>query len=268
MEPLIQVERRSTHFVVRMNRPEKKNAMNRAARRGLLEAFELARERTKVVVLTGCDGSFCSGVDLKEYRDEVEGRLAPEPESEWINVNLAIRRHRAVFIAAVNGIALGGGATLIGVCDLAIAADDAEIGLPEIGFGAYPQFSGPAVQKRIAGKRAAWMVLTGRRISATTAESWGLINRSVPHDLLLREAELLAEEIAGFEAATLAESKWALDAVPAHIPGWKEAFEYGLGVNARIARAGFRPGEPAGGTRTFIPRTPQSPAADRKKSKE
>jgi enoyl-CoA hydratase/carnithine racemase len=112
------------------------------------------------------------------------------------------------------------------------------------------------------------MVLTGRRISATTAESWGLINRSVPHDLLLREAELLAEEIAGFEAATLAESKWALDAVPAHIPGWKEAFEYGLGVNARIARAGFGPGEPAGGTRTFIPRTPQSPAADRKKSKE
>jgi enoyl-CoA hydratase/carnithine racemase len=268
MEPLIQVERSPTHFLVRMNRPEKKNAMNRASRRGLLEAFELARQRTKVVVLTGCDGCFCSGVDLKEYRDEVEGRLAPEPESEWINVNLAIRRHPAVFIAAVNGIALGGGATLIGVCDLAIAADDAEIGLPEIGFGAYPQFSGPAVQKRIAGKRAAWMVLTGRRISATTAESWGLINRSVPHDLLLREAELLAGEIAGFEAATLAESKWALDAVPAHIPGWKEAFEYGLGVNARIAREGFGPGESSGGTRAFIPQTPKSSAADRKKGKD
>jgi enoyl-CoA hydratase/carnithine racemase len=95
---LIRVERKPTHVVIRMNRPEKKNAMNRAARRGLLEAFELARETTKVVVLTGCAGSFCSGVDLKEYRDEVEGRLAPEPETDWINVNLAIRRHPAVFL--------------------------------------------------------------------------------------------------------------------------------------------------------------------------
>ena len=246
MEPLIQVERKPTHFVVRMNRPEKKNAMNRVARRGLLEAFELACENTKVVVLTGCADSFCSGVDLREHRDEVEGRLAPEAESDWINVNLAIRRHPAVFIAAVNGIALGGGATLIGVCDLAIAADDAEIGLPEIGFGAYPQFSGPAVQKRISGKRAAWMVLTGRSISAATAEAWGLINRSVPRDRLLREAELLAEEIAGFDATALAESKWALDAVPALIPAWREAFEYGLGVNAWIARVRReRPAAPA-----------------------
>jgi enoyl-CoA hydratase/carnithine racemase len=139
---LIQVERKPTHVVIRMNRPEKKNAMNRAARRGLLEAFELARETTKVVVLTGCAGSFCSGVDLKEYRDEVEGRLAPEPETDWINVNLAIRRHPAVFIAAVNGIALGGGATLIGVCDLAIAADDAEIGLRRSALARIPNFQG------------------------------------------------------------------------------------------------------------------------------
>jgi enoyl-CoA hydratase/carnithine racemase len=58
-----------------MSRPDKKNAMNRAARRGLLEAFELARERTKVVVLTGCAGSFCSGVDLKDEPPRVCRRL-------------------------------------------------------------------------------------------------------------------------------------------------------------------------------------------------
>jgi enoyl-CoA hydratase/carnithine racemase len=86
------------------------------------------------------------------------------------------------------------------------------------------------------------MVLTGRRISAATAESWGLINRSVSREVLLREAELLAGEIAGFEAVALAEAKWALDAVPALIPAWKEAFEYGLGVNACVARAGAGPG--------------------------
>ena len=63
----------------------------------------------------------------------------------------------AIFDAAVNGFALGGGATLISMCDLAIAADQAEIGMPEIGFGAYPQCSGPAAQIQLTAKRAAWL---------------------------------------------------------------------------------------------------------------
>jgi enoyl-CoA hydratase/carnithine racemase len=65
------------------------------------------------------------------------------------------------------------------MCDLAIAADQAEIGMPEIGFGAYPQFSGPAAQIQLTAKRAAWLVLTAERIDGRTAEAWGMVNRSV-----------------------------------------------------------------------------------------
>src|SRR5258705_7871784 len=180
MTSLVTVEQCQGYAVIGLNRPEKKNALNRAARRELLAALTFLRAECRAIVLTGCGDSFCSGGDLKEVRADAEAGIAPDPRSDWIEVLIAIREHPAVFIAAVNGIALGGGATLISVCDLAVAANEAEIGLPEIGFGAYPQFSGPGVQLRLAGKRAAWVVLTGERIDGVTAESWGVVNRSVP----------------------------------------------------------------------------------------
>ena len=147
---------------------------------------------------------------------------------------LAIREHPAIFVAAVNGFALGGGATLISMCDLAIAAEEAEIGMPEIGFGAYPQFSGPAAQIQLTPKRAAWLVLTAERIDGRTAEAWGMVNRSVALDRLMAEAELLADKLSRFDAVALAESKRALDIVPGSISGWQQAFSYGMALNTRI----------------------------------
>ena len=178
MTSLVTVEHRPGYAVVGLNRPEKKNALNRASPRELLVALTSLRAECRVIVLTGCGDSFCSGVDLKEARADVEAGTAPDPRSTWIEVLIAIREHPAVFIAAVNGLALGGGATLISVCDLAVAVHEAEIGMPEIGFGAYPQFSGPGAQIQLIAKRAAWLVLTAQRIDGRTAEAWGMVNRS------------------------------------------------------------------------------------------
>ena len=136
MLSLVTVEHYQGYAVVGLNRPEKKNALNRSARRELLAALTFLRAECRAIVLTGCGDSFCSGVDLKEARADVEAGTAPDPQSDWIEVLIAIREHPAVFIAAVNGIALGGGATLISVCDLAVAAPEAEIGMPDVGFGA------------------------------------------------------------------------------------------------------------------------------------
>ena len=133
MGSLIIIEHLDDCAVVRLNRPEKKNAMNRLARRELLAALLSLRDR-RAIILTGAGDSFCSGVDLKEVKTDADAEVPPDPRSDWIDVLLAIREHPAVFIAAVNGFALGGGATLISVCDLAIAADEAEIGMPEIGL--------------------------------------------------------------------------------------------------------------------------------------
>ena len=234
MMSLVTIEQFQGYALVRLNRPEKKNALNRAARRDLLAALTSLRAECRVIVLTGCGDSFCSGVDLKEVRSDAETGIAPDPQSDWIEVLIAIREHPAVFIGAINGLALGGGATLISVCDLAIAAHEAEIGMPEIGFGAYPQFSGPGAQIQLTAKRAAWLVLTAQRIDGRTAEAWGMVNRSVPLTGLMDEADRLARMVRVFDAVALAESKRALDTIPASISTWRQCFEYGLSTNARI----------------------------------
>jgi enoyl-CoA hydratase/carnithine racemase len=231
MSSLVTIEQRPGYAVVGLNRPEKKNALNRAARSELLDALTSLRVECRAIVLTGCGDSFCSGVDLKEARADA---TAPDPRSDWIEVLIAIREHPAVFIAAVNGLALGGGATLISVCDLAVSAHEAEIGMPEIGFGAYPQFSGPGAQIQLTAKRAAWLVLTAQRIDGRTAESWGMVNRSVPLAELMDEADRLAKIVSAFDAVALSESKRALDTIPALMSGWRLSFEYGLSTNARI----------------------------------
>jgi enoyl-CoA hydratase/carnithine racemase len=234
MPSLVTVEQRAGYAIVGLNRPEKKNALNRAARRDLHDALMSLRSECRSIVLTGCGDSFCSGVDLKEARADTESGAAPDPRSDWMEVLIAIREHPAVFIAAVNGLALGGGATLISVCDLAVVAHEAEIGMPEIGFGAYPQFSGPGAQIQLTAKRSAWLVLTAQRIDGRTAEAWGMVNRSVPRSELMEEAGRLAKSISAFDAVALSESKRALDMIPASISGWRQSFEYGLSTNARI----------------------------------
>src|SRR5580692_10592621 len=233
MDSLINIELLDGCAVIQLNRPEKKNALNRLARRELLAALLSLRDR-RAIILTGAGDSFCSGVDLKEVKTAADADVPPDPQSDWIEVLIAIREHPAVCVAAVNGFALGGGATLISVCDLAVAAHEADIGMPEIGFGAYPQFSGPGAQMQLTAKRAAWLVLTAQRIDGRTAEAWGMVNCSVPLSGLMDEADRVAKIVSAFDAVALSESKRALDAIPALISGWRQSFEHGLSTNARI----------------------------------
>ncbi len=231
---LVIVEDRSAYALIRINRPDQRNAMSHAARLALADAFSASRGH-KVVVLTGTGSSFCAGLDLKEARAEREAGGGEASAREWIDVLLSIRRHPAVFIAAVNGYALGGGSTLINVSDLAIAANEAQIGMPEMGFATYPGMAGPAMQIMLPRKRAAWMILTARRIDGVTAERWGMVNMSVPLAELEREADALARHVAQFDAAALSEAKAALDMIPARIGDFAGGFDHGGRVNAAIA---------------------------------
>lgn len=231
----VRVERKVGYHIVWMSRPEKRNAMNKAARRALIAAFEdAASGGAKVVILTGVEGSFCSGTDVVEKRNDQTAGIAAEPQSEWIEVVMAIREHPAIFIAAVNGGAMGGGAALIDVCDLAFASEDAWISNPELGFGAFPHFSGPAAQYQMARKHAAWMVYTTERIDGATAAAWGLVNACVPAEALMPRAEALAAKIGGFDGVALAETKRALDATLGLERDWRSAFERGMQVNQTI----------------------------------
>jgi enoyl-CoA hydratase/carnithine racemase len=220
---------------ITFNRPRQRNAMNRAARAAIVRALDECRSRSKVIILSGNGPAFCAGVDLKESGDVSTGDALLDRRSEWAAVQEELRRHPAIVIAAVHGYALGGGSTLINVADLAIAAEDAQIGMPEIGFGLYPTLAGPAAQLRIAKKRAAWLVLTADRIDGITAAEWGLVNKAVPAALLNGEVTALAHRLASFDAVSLDWSKRALWKIPDEISEWSSAMEYGDHVAKQIS---------------------------------
>jgi enoyl-CoA hydratase/carnithine racemase len=234
-EPLMLVERPADGVArITFNRPRQRNAMSSAARSALLDALEECRGTARVIVLTGAGPAFCAGIDLKEAQAEEQRRDALGGRAPWIAVQEAIRRHPAIVISAVNGFALGGGVTLINASDLALAAADAQIGMPEIGFGLYPGLAGPSTQLRLGQKRAAWLVLTGERISGSTAAEWGLVNLASRPDELQADAIALATRIAAYDPVTLSWCKRALWEVPMHISDWTSALEYGEGVGVQI----------------------------------
>jgi enoyl-CoA hydratase/carnithine racemase len=233
---------------ITFNRPAQRNAMSRAARQSLIGALERTAESARVVILTGSGPAFCAGVDLKELDAEGDAQDALGGDAPWIAVQEAIRRHPAIVIASVNGFALGGGVTLINSSDLAIAADEAQIGMPEIGFGLYPGLAGPSTQLRIGQKRAAWMVLTGERISGTTAADWGLVNAATPLERLQSDAIALATRIAGYDPVALRWCKKALWEIPMHISDWTSALEFGEGVGVQIRS---KSGAAGAGLRSF-----------------
>ncbi len=108
------------------------------------------------------------------------------------------------------------------------------MGMPEITFSTYPSLAGPSTQFSLPRKRAAWMMLTGNRITASVAVEWGLVNQCVPAGELLDAAEALAGRIASYDPTALAACKRALDTIPASITDWRLAFQYGELVNAGI----------------------------------
>lgn len=234
--PIVEFEPLDTHAWIRINRPEKRNAMNKEARDALRAALASARGQFSVVAITGVAQTFCGGIDLKEVQADAE-RGSEATLADWRALNAEIREHPSVFIAAINGIALGGGVTLTGVCDLAIAADDAEFGMPEVGFGMYPNPAGPATQLSLTRKRAAWLVLTAERISAARAAEWGLVNEAVPREQLEPRVNEIAARMAAFDATTLRECKFMLDEVPLKVDDWRGAFRAGVTANANINAA-------------------------------
>lgn len=223
-QDLVLVEDRGDYAVLTINRPEKRNAMSSAARRRFRAALAETTGK-KAVVLTGTGPSFCAGVDLVEARNTPPetGRPSQSLQS-WTQCQADLRAHPAIFIAAVNGFALGGGSTLINNCELAVAAESATIGTPEIGFGAWPTQAGPAMIKRVLPKHAAQIIFTASRIDAATSFRMGLVNEVVPDGQLLERACEIATHIAGFDAITLDWGKKAYH----HLQrlDWDDALDY------------------------------------------
>src|SRR5499425_2220842 len=214
----ILIEKRGAVAKITINRPEKRNALSRAAIREMLGAFEELRndDSIAVVLTTGAGSvSYCAGRDLSEFPTEGGKNRGTDRRKEPRAYHVAevIRTFPKVTIAVVNGFCLGGGITLLLPHDLAIASDRAMFGLPEImrGFLPYPIIA-TMFKTLIPTKFAFEMILTGKNWDAARAMSAGLINRVVPHAQLEDEAWRWGEEIGKFDRTTLKYCKMAAHA--------------------------------------------------------
>jgi enoyl-CoA hydratase/carnithine racemase len=235
---LVLLEENDEYNVITLNRPEKRNAMNEAAQAQLKTAL-LTSKGKKVVIITGVEKSFCAGVDIVELRErggESRGRAYSQDLASWGEVHDIIKRHPAICIAAVNGFALGGGSTLVNNCELAVAAESAEIGTPEIGFGTWPGYAGPAMIKRLLPKHAAEIIFNAKRVDAATAFRMGLVNEVVPDDQLMTRAREIAEHICTFDGVLL---DWAKRGYRTMLElSWDDAQAYSGHVGRGAAASG------------------------------
>jgi methylglutaconyl-CoA hydratase len=179
----IRVDQRGSVAVWTIDRPDRMNALSRAA---LVALGQLARESAsnasvRAIVLCGAgDKAFCAGADLKERRGMTDDAVREQLDLYRTEL-LAIDRSPKPMVAAIQGVALGGGLELALCCDLRVAAPNAQFGLPETSIGIIPGAGGTQRLPRIVGEgRAKEMVLLARRLSAQEALSWGLVNHVAP----------------------------------------------------------------------------------------
>jgi len=195
-------EKRGRVGVVRLNRPQAFNALNKTLVAELMTALiEFNRDpEIGALLITGDERAFAAGADIKEM---VEASAVDMLLRDQISLFDGIRQIAKPVIAAVSGWCLGGGNELAMSCDLIVASETARFGQPEINLGVIPGAGGTQRLTRAVGKPIAMeMVLNNRTLTAQEALQYGLINRVVPVERYFDEALQLAEEIA--ERAPLA----------------------------------------------------------------
>ena len=199
---------------VKINRPEKLNAMNTDVARELVSTFEEIGldSSVKVVILTGeGEKAFSAGADI-EYMSEISADESVEYAKLGQLVTATVELVRQPTIAAVNGFALGGGCELAMSCDIRIAADTARMGQPEVTIGIPPGWGGTQRLMRIVGiAKAKELVYTGKMVKADEAREMGLVNAVVPLADLQAEAEKMALQIAANSEMGVRMSKVAIN---------------------------------------------------------
>jgi enoyl-CoA hydratase len=243
--------------LITLNRPKQMNALNDQLMDELgraLLAFD-ADEGIGCIVVTGNEKAFAAGADIAAMKDYDFEHVY---RSDYITRNWeTMRRVRKPVIAAVAGVALGGGCEVAMLCDIVIAADNARFGQPEITIGVIPGAGGTQRLPRAIGKAKAMdMVLTNRWIGAQEAEAWGLVSRVVPADKLLDEALGVAQKICGFGALSVMAAKEAVNRA------FESPLAEGMAYERRLFHALFGTAEQREGMDAFVGKRP--PAFNKK----
>jgi crotonobetainyl-CoA hydratase len=224
-------EKQRRGVLITLNRPEAMNAMNAGMRRGLVEAFTAFRddEEARVAILTGAgDRAFSAGYDMKDPGEPTGSAYLARRHPRGFGALTHRFGMSKPLIAAVNGVAVGGGLELALACDIIIAAGSAEFGFPEPRVGRMAMDGGMhRLARHVPLKLAMGMLLTGRRIPAAEAARWGLVNEVVPPGRLMETAQAWAAAI--------------VECAPLSVQATKEMVLAGLHLPLREAMALLTP---------------------------
>jgi len=243
----IVVETRGRVGLIRLNRPQRMNALSDALAAELSQALAIfdADPAIGAIVITGNDKAFAAGADIGAMAEWDYQKVYGDNyiTKDWEDV----RKTRKPVIAAVAGYALGGGCELAMMCDLIIAADTAKFGQPEITIGTMPGLGGTQRLPRAVGKAKAmdWC-LTGRMIDAAEAERSGLVARVVAADKLEEEALAAAAKIASFSLPVVLKIKEAINRA------YESSLAEGLLFERREFHATFGLDDQKEGMRAFV----------------
>jgi enoyl-CoA hydratase/carnithine racemase len=239
---VILVEDRDAVRVLTLNRPDKRNALNTAPTQALLDALRAADADDSVgcVLLTGAGQGFCAGADLAEFKDLTpETQHLVEARAELtMQLHLAFPKLSKPVVTAINGAAMGGGAGLAIAGDLAVMAEGASLGYPETKHGIVAA-TVMANLVRQAGRKAAFeLVALGEPVGAQRALELGIVNRVVPAERLMDEAQALAQKLAAVSRPAMRLTKQLFHEA-ADLP-LEQALERGREANKKM-RAFRRP---------------------------
>jgi len=208
----IVAEKKGRVGLITLNRPKQMNALNAQLMQELakaLYAFD-ADDGVGCIVITGNDKAFAAGADIAAMKDfsYMDAYRQNYITRDWEH----LRNIRKPVLAAVAGYALGGGCELTMMCDLAIAAENAKFGQPEINLGIMPGSGGTQRLPRFTSKALAMdAILTARTIDAHEALRAGLVSRVVPVDKLMDEAMAMADKIAGYSLPVVMMAKESIN---------------------------------------------------------
>ncbi len=253
MPDLIEAERLGQHALLVLNRPEKLNALSYALIDALMQRLDEleADDTVRCIILTGKGSrAFSAGADIAGFAPDIAAG-AERALQRFLDRGQAMTRRIEAFpkpvIAAVNGLAFGGGCEVMEACSLAIAASPATFAKPEIKLGFPPTFGGTQrLPRHVGRKRANEMLLTGDAIDAQAALQFGLINRVVDAHALLPACVALADRIARHSPIAVTAS------LRAATRGINVPIDEGLAIEAMQFRIAAASHDAREGTRAFI----------------
>jgi methylglutaconyl-CoA hydratase len=205
--PVVLIEKKAPQItVITLNRPERRNALTIPLLNELIAAIKVASDEPheRVLILRGAGLAFCTGLDLKEAADQRKAHMSAELVAKTL---ITLSQANLITIAAVHGAALAGGAGLMSACDFVVAAEGTKIGYPEVRRGLVAGLVMTFLRRQLGERNIRELLFGSELIDAQRAREIGLINRVVPPDQLMNEAQKFADSVLQGAPAALLQTK-------------------------------------------------------------